>query len=110
MVEIPLFLEVAHGVANRGGGERVTEPLGNSPAPRRLGGFHVGLDDGFEDLALAVVQGCYHVSKLLPANNLHRSRRAGQGAAEGVDPEPALGAAAESLFLDFRPTLLPPLS
>ncbi len=65
MVEIPFLLEVAHGVANRGGGERVAELLGNSPTPRRLGGFDVGLDDGLEHLALALVQGCYHVTQAI---------------------------------------------
>src|SRR5213596_3597493 len=56
MVEIALFLEVAHRVANCGRGERVAEPLGNSPAPRRLGGFDVGLDNGLEDLALETAE------------------------------------------------------
>src|SRR2546430_17502096 len=52
VVEVSLFLEVAHRVANCGRGERVAELLRNSPAPRRLGGFHVGLDYSLPDLAV----------------------------------------------------------
>jgi len=65
VVEVALFLEVAHRVSNCGRGERVAEPLGNSPTPRRLGGFDVGLDNGLEDLALALVQGSCHVTQAL---------------------------------------------
>jgi len=65
VVEVALFLEVAHRVANCGRGERVAELLRNSPAPRRLGGFDVGLDNGLEDLALALVQGPCHVTQAL---------------------------------------------
>src|SRR5205814_10550042 len=65
VVEVSLFLEVAHRVANCGRGERVAELLRNSPAPRRLGGFDVGLDNGLEDLALALVQGPCHVTQAL---------------------------------------------
>ena len=46
--------------------------------------------------------------KLLPANNLHRSRRAGQVTDEGIESEPALRAADQSLVPDFGPALLDP--
>src|SRR5438093_1521356 len=46
--------------------------------------------------------------KLLPANNLDRSPRAGQVADESVEAKPALGAADQSLVPDFRPTPLDP--
>src|SRR5712692_2935744 len=44
--------------------------------------------------------------KLLPANNLDRSPRVGQVAHEGIEPEPPLGPANQSLVPDFHPTLL----
>src|SRR2546423_14109319 len=62
VVEVALFLEVAHRVANGGRGERVAELLRNSPAPRRLGGFDVSFDNGLQDLALALVPGPCHVT------------------------------------------------
>src|SRR2546428_12610273 len=65
VVEIALFLEVAHRVSNCGRGERVAEPLGNSPTPRRLGGFDVGLDNGPQDPPLAFVSGPCHVTPTL---------------------------------------------
>src|SRR6266480_7584489 len=47
--------------------------------------------------------------KLLPANNLHRSRGAGQVADEGVEPQPALGGAHQPLLPDLRPPPLHPV-
>ena len=49
---------------------------GYSPAPRRFGGLHVGLDDGFENQALAVGDTClFHIRdrKLLSVFPLCRS-------------------------------------
>src|SRR5882762_2563283 len=46
--------------------------------------------------------------KLLPANNLHRSWRAGQVTHEGVESEPALGAAHHPLPLHLSPPLTQP--
>src|SRR6267143_2656603 len=46
--------------------------------------------------------------KLLPANNLHRSWRAGQVTHEGVESEPALGAAHHPLRLHLGPPLTQP--
>src|SRR5436190_19079298 len=46
--------------------------------------------------------------KLLPANNLDRSPRVGQVADEGVQAEPALGRAYQSLVPDLRPAPLHP--
>src|SRR2546422_7783234 len=48
--------------------------------------------------------------KLLPANNLDRSPRAGQVADQGVEAEPALGRAHQVLIPDLRPSLLHPMS
>src|ERR1051325_10885625 len=63
VVEVPLLLQVAHGVADGGGRQGEPETLRDSATPRRLGGFDVGLDDGFEDLTLALVEGCCHISQ-----------------------------------------------
>ena len=49
MVEVSLFLEVAHRVADRRGRQAELIARGDRPAPRRLGGLHVGLDDGLEN-------------------------------------------------------------
>src|ERR1051325_1949353 len=47
-------------------------------------------------------------AKLLPANNLARCATAGQVAHQGVEPEPALGAAPQPLVADLHPTPLDP--
>jgi len=60
MVEVSLFLEVAHRVADRGRRQAELVPLRDRPAPRRLGGLHVRLDHGLEHLALAVGEGSRH--------------------------------------------------
>src|SRR5439155_3713879 len=46
--------------------------------------------------------------KLLPANNLDHSPRAGQVAYEGVEAQPALGRAHQPPLPDFRPAPLDP--
>ena len=65
VVQVPLLLQVAHGIADGGGRQGEPEAFRDSATPRRLGGLDVGLDDGLEDLALALVQGCCHIGQAL---------------------------------------------
>ena len=53
MVEEPLLLQVAHGVADRGRRHAEPEPLGDGLAAGGLGRLDVGLDDRLEDVELA---------------------------------------------------------
>src|SRR5438876_2685485 len=48
MIEVSLFLEVAHRVADRGRREAELVALRDRAAPRRFGGLHVRLDHGLE--------------------------------------------------------------
>ena len=52
MEEVPLLLQVAHGVADRGGGDAEPVAARDGPAARRLRRVHVRAHDGLEDLTL----------------------------------------------------------
>ena len=47
--EIPLLLQVAHGVSDGGRGHTESTPAGHGSTSRRLGGFHIGLYYGLQN-------------------------------------------------------------
>ena len=54
--EVPHLLEVGHGVADAGSGEPVLDVFGDGARADRFTKRHVGVDNVFEDLAVAVAE------------------------------------------------------
>jgi len=77
--EITLLLQIAHRIADRGGGDAEFEAARDRATPGRLGRIHIGADDGIQYLAFSFGQfGTDQLSSLNPAH-VRRSRVTDRG-------------------------------
>ena len=92
MIEITLFLEIAHGVSDGRRRHPKSEILGDSTRSRRFRGAYVRMNDSLENQLFPIRKSVFrHDSKWFIYSNLPTFGRGGQGHNDGIQPEPPLG-------------------